>query len=165
MVLAARRGHHRVRLHRRAVAHDGATVTSRSRQPWAWLPVADHPPGGWRLLGEFGDRFPLPVEADSWALTTRSVLDGSRAPALVLFDEDVFDILDDRGYDADDLCTTYVGTLVRRHPVLRRFRDLAAGTVATLEPDGTWLRSSATERQSAASVTGWERGQEDRVTP
>ncbi|MEV4513200.1 DUF4262 domain-containing protein [Dactylosporangium sp. NPDC049525] len=140
-----------------------ATASSRTRQAFTWLPVDRHPAGGWRLLGEFGDDFPLPTEADSWALTARSVLDGTRDPALVLFDEGAFDVLDDRGHDADDLCVTHLGALVQRHPSLRRLGDLREGSAATRTPGGGWDRAELTARQRDASVSGWDRGQEIRV--
>ncbi len=139
-----------------------ATASSRTRQAFAWLPVDQHPAGGWRLLGEFGDDFPLPAEADSWALTTRSVLDGTRGPALVLFDDEVFDVLDDRGHDADDLCVTHLGALVQRHPALRDLGDLRDGSAATRTPDG-WEHAELTAGQQEASAAGWTRGQETRV--
>lgn len=116
--------------------------------------------GGWRLLG---DRFPLPGEADNWALTTRAVLDGTRDPALVLFDEDVFDVLDERGHDADDLCVTHLGAIVRRHPSLGTLGDLRQGTAAGRTPGGGWRRAALTAGQRDASAAGWERGQQTRV--
>ncbi|GID54851.1 hypothetical protein Aco03nite_032550 [Actinoplanes couchii] len=123
--------------------HDGATVSSRTRQAFAWLPVADHPVGGWQLVGHFADGFPLPAEPDSWALTTRSVLDGTREATTVLFDEGAFDVLDDRGHDADDLCLTYLGLLVQRLPTLPRLADLAGNTVSV--------------QQREASAAAWKR--------
>lgn len=49
---------------------EDATLGSRTRQPSTWLPVDEHPAGGWQLVGHFADGFPLAAEADSWALTT-----------------------------------------------------------------------------------------------
>ena len=141
-----------------------ATASSRTRQAFAWLPVDQHPAGSWRLLGEFAEDFPLPAEPDSWALTTRSVLDGRRAPTLVVFDDDVFDVLDERGHDADDLCTTYLGNLVRRHPMLRNLTGMDDGSFATARPDGTWARSTLSDTQRTMSAAAWERGNAARVT-
>jgi hypothetical protein len=140
-----------------------ATASCRTRQARAWLPVDRHPAGSWRLLGEFSDGFPLPAEADTWALTTRSILDGTLRPTRVVFDDDVFDVLDDRGYEAGDLCLTYLGSLVQRHPALRGLSELTAGSVASAAPDGTWARSAVSEAQRAASAAGWERGRQETV--
>jgi len=133
---------------------EGATMSCRLRQASAWLPVGEHPAGG----------FPLPAQPDSWALTTRSVLDGSRPPTLVVFDDDAFDVLDERGHDADDLCLGYLGHLVLRHPVLREVGDLPAGTAAAAAPGGSWRRTTVSAGQRAASTAGWQRGEETRVT-
>jgi hypothetical protein len=127
-------------------------VSSRTRQAPAWLPVGEHPAGSWQLLGHFGTDFPLPAEPDDWALTTRSILDGAKAPATVLFDGGAFDVLDDRGHDADDLCVTYLGTLVLRQPSLRDIRDLTNGTAATAASDGTWHRAPISAHQRRAST-------------
>jgi hypothetical protein len=83
---------------------------------------------------------------------------------LVLFDDGLFDVLDERGHDADDLCTTYLGNLVLRHPALRQLDDLNQSSVATAGPDGAWQRSALSARLRAASIAGWERGQATRVT-
>ncbi|WP_433087285.1 hypothetical protein ACQP1P_15475 [Dactylosporangium sp. CA-052675] len=97
-------------------------------------------------------------------MTTRSVLDGHRTPTLVVFDDDVFDVLDERGYDADDLCTSYLGNLVRRHPTLRNLTGIGEGSLATAGPDGTWAQSTLSAAQRTVSATGWERGNAARVT-
>ncbi|WP_432825010.1 hypothetical protein [Dactylosporangium sp. CA-092794] len=76
----------------------------------------------------------------------------------MLFDEGVFDILDERGHTADDLCTTYLGNLVLRHPTLRQLADLEPGSIATAAPDGAWRRAPLSERHRTDSVEGWERG-------
>ncbi|GAA0247980.1 DUF4262 domain-containing protein [Cryptosporangium japonicum] len=137
-----------------------ATVSSRTRQAWAWLPVDDHPPGGWRLLGHFADDFPLAGEPDSWALTTRGVLDGTRAVSTVLLDDSAFDVLDDRGHDADDLCVTYLGHLVLRHPGLRRLSDLPDGSVARPDADDGWRRATISAPEQEASIAAWKRAEQ-----
>lgn len=141
-----------------------ATASSRTRQAFAWLPVDQHPAGSWQLVGHFGDDFPLAAEPDSWALTSRSILQGSKDPRTVLFGDDAFDVLDDRGHDADDLCLTYLGTLVLRLPGLRDFGDLENGSAATLAADGTWLRSPLPTPLREARITAWQRAGKDRPT-
>jgi hypothetical protein len=138
---------------------EAATESSRTRQAFAWLPVDAHPPGGWRLVGTFGDGFPLPAQPDSWALTTRSIVDGGAAPTTVFLDDDVCDVLDARGHDADDLCVALLGDLVLTHPTLRDVGELRAGGVAVRGGDGTWSSSAASGRQRAASAAAWERAQ------
>lgn len=97
-------------------------------------------------------------------MTTRSVLDGRRPPTLVVFDDGVFDVLDERGHDADDLCTTYLGNLVRRWPTLRNLAGMDEGSFATAGPDGTWARSTLSDTQRTMSAASWERGNVARVT-
>jgi hypothetical protein len=141
--------------------HEQATPSSRTRQAFAWMPVGEHPAGGWRLLGEFAGEFPLPGEPDSWALTTRSILDGVTEPTTVLFDDDAFDVLDERGHDAEDLCVTYLGNLVLRRPSLRQLGDLPNGTAAVTDGNGAWHRSTMSEQQRESSIAGWDRGQQN----
>lgn len=133
-----------------------ATVSSRTRQAMAWLPVERHPAGAWRLLGHFGDDFPLPAEPDSWALTTRSVLDGTRKATTVLLDDNAFDVLDERGHDADDLCVTYLGHLVLREPGLRGLNGMTDREVAHLDADHGWRRSALSAQQHEASLAAWK---------
>ncbi|MEV4622833.1 DUF4262 domain-containing protein [Asanoa sp. NPDC049573] len=139
--------------------NDEATVSSRTRQAFGWLPVAHHPRGSWRLVGTFGGSFPLPAEPDSWALTTQSLLAGTTAPALVAFDDGAFDVLDARGYDADDLCLGYLGEAVERHPTLRHFADLAAGDAAVVDAAGAWQRAPLSPDQRTTSVAAWRQAQ------
>lgn len=138
---------------------DDATVSSRIRQPFAWLPVDEHPVGSWRLLGHFAGDFPLPAQPDSWALTTRSILDGSADPATVLFADDVFDVLDERGHEAEDLCATFLGDLVLRYPSLRLLGEMTNNSAASVTSDGGWHRSAISDRQSEASVAAWKRAE------
>jgi len=126
---------------------EAATPSSRARQAFAWLPVAQHPEGPWRLVGELGPTFPFPVAPDAWVLTTRSVLNGSRPVATVAYDQGSYDVLDDRGHGADDLCLAFLGDLVRQHPQLRECANLVEGQVATASTGG-----------DGRTVSGWTRG-------
>jgi hypothetical protein len=140
-----------------------ATLSSRARQAFTWLPVSDHPPGSWHLLGVFGDSFPLQAEPDSWALTTRSVLSGSVSPSLVVYDEDGYDVLDARGHAAPDLCLAYLGELVLRHPSLRGLAGLPDGSVAIPASDGGWARSPLTAHLREISTRAWRAKPEPAV--
>ena len=82
----------------------------------------------------------------------------------MVFDDDVFDVLDERGHGADDLCTTYLGNLVRRRPTLRNLTGMDDGSFATAGPDGTWARSTLSASQRAVSAAARERGNAARVT-
>ena len=64
-------------------------------------------------------------------LTSRGVLDGTRAVATVAYDQGSFDVLDERGHAAEDLCLGFLGDIVRRHPQVRECADLTEGQVAT----------------------------------
>jgi hypothetical protein len=130
---------------------DGATASSRNRQAFAWLPVAEHPPGGWRLVGEMEPGFPFPSGPDSWALTTRQVLDGERPVALIARLDGAYDVLDERGYDADDFCLAFLGELVRRQPSLVDCADLADGEVGTIGG----ARTGASRRERRSSKRLW----------
>jgi hypothetical protein len=132
-----------------------ATLSSRTRQAFAWLPVAQHPEGAWRLVGELGPTFPFPAGPDAWALTTHSVLSGSRPVASVAHDQGSYDVLDDRGHGAEDLCLAFLGDLVRRHPQLRECADLADGQVATANTDAGWSRAFLTPGDRRASKRAW----------
>ncbi|GIF75811.1 DUF4262 domain-containing protein [Asanoa siamensis] len=144
--------------------NDEATVSSRTRQAFGWLPVSAHPRGSWQLVGTYAGSFPLPAEPDSWSLTTRALLAGETTPTLVAFDEGAFDVLDARGYEADDLCLGYLGHAVERHPSLSALADLPAGEVATLTADGAWQRAPLSTPQRTASTAAWQHGQPTRVT-
>jgi hypothetical protein len=134
---------------------EDATASSRTRQAFAWLPVAQHPEGAWRLVGELGPNFPFPVGPDAWALTTRSVLQGSRSVASVAYDQGSYDVLDERGHAAEDLCLAFLGELSRRHPQLRECADLADGQVATASTDKGWTRAYLTPGDRRASKRAW----------
>lgn len=140
---------------------DDATPSSRARQAFAWLPVAQHPEGAWRLVGELGPTFPFPVGPDAWALTTRSVLAGERPVVTVAYDQGSYDVLDERGHAAEDLCLAFLGDLVRRYPQLRECADLADGQVATAGSSGEdrtiagWTRAHVTPADRKASKRAW----------
>ncbi|WP_405434080.1 DUF4262 domain-containing protein [Micromonospora sp. NBC_00617] len=135
---------------------DGATASSRNRQAHSWLPVREHPQGAWRLVGELEPGFPFDAGPDSWALTTRAVAAGARPVARVIKDEGSHDVLDERGYDADDLCLAFLGALVQRHPHLTDCADLADGQVATLDADRAWSRSALSRGDRRASTRSWK---------
>jgi hypothetical protein len=135
-----------------------ATPSSQARQAFAWLPVAQHPEGAWRLVGELGPTFPFPVGPDAWALTTRAVLSGARPVTTVCFDQGSYDVLDERGHAADDLCLAFLGDIVRRHPHLRACADLPEGQIASVDggPDRTvWTRAHVTAGDRRTSKRAW----------
>ncbi|RKR88174.1 uncharacterized protein DUF4262 [Micromonospora pisi] len=138
---------------------DGATPSSRNRQAFAWLPVSEHPAGAWRLVGELEPGFPFPVGPDSLALTTAAVLDGERPIARVSLDDGAYDVLDERGYDADDLCLAFLGDLVVRYPQVTAAADLGEGQVAISGDDQVWLRAGQSPSDSRASQRAWESAQ------
>ncbi|MBB4956817.1 DUF4262 domain-containing protein [Micromonospora polyrhachis] len=127
-----------------------ATESSKTRQAFAWLPVDDHPAGGWPLVGEMPD-FPFRCGPDADALTTRSILDSRLPIARLVYDEGCYDVLDERGYGADDLCLAYLGDLVKCHPMLGPLATLADGHTAFA--DGVVAPVSDSERQR--SVQAW----------
>ena len=95
---------------------EGATISCRIRQAFAWLPVAEHPVGGWRLYGEMGADFPFDVHPShlgpgSYTFTSRGLLEGSRPLTRIVRHGGCFDVLDERGYRADDLCWGFLGDL------------------------------------------------------
>ncbi|GIG03198.1 hypothetical protein Cci01nite_82910 [Catellatospora citrea] len=135
---------------------EGATASSRNRQAFSWLPVHEHPKGGWRLVGELEPQFPFPVGPDSWALTTRGIATGASPIAQVVRDGGSYDVLDVRGYHADDLCLTFLGELAQRHPHLAGCADLADGQVAALQADQTWSWSRLSRGNRRDSKRSWK---------
>jgi hypothetical protein len=133
---------------------DAASPRCRS-QPRGWLPVAQHPAGGWRLVAELGRDFPFDAQPDDLALTTLAVRDGRRPIGSVANDSGVFDVLDERGYRADDLCLAHLGALVRQHPELVGCADLPGGQVAVPGPGGGWTRSALPNRLRRRSKRSW----------
>ncbi|MEU5726113.1 DUF4262 domain-containing protein [Micromonospora sp. NPDC047738] len=138
---------------------EGATASSRNRQAFSWLPVHEHPAGGWRLVGELEPEFPFPVGPDSWALTTRGITTGTRSIAQVVRDDGSYDVLDERGYRADDLCLAFLGELVKRHPNLAGCADLTDGQIAALGAEKTWNRSPLSRRERRDSARSWKDAQ------
>ncbi len=132
-----------------------ATPSSRTRQAFTWLPVAEHPDGAWRLVGELGPTVPFPVGPDAWVLTTRAVLTGDRPVATVSYDQGSYDVLDDRGHAAEDLCLAFLGDVVRRHPVVRACSDLPEGQSAILSTESTWRRVHITAADRRTSKRAW----------
>lgn len=133
-----------------------ATASSRNRQAFAWLPVSEHPVGGWRLVGEMEPGFPFPVGPDTWALTSRAVLDGNRPAVRVSLDEGAFDVLDERGYGADDLRLAFLGDLVVRYPYLAACADLGEGQIAVTGGDQVWIRAGQARGDRRASRRAWK---------
>jgi hypothetical protein len=131
-----------------------ATLSSRTRQAQAWLPVAQHPAGGWRLVGELEPNFAFPSGADSWVLTTAAILDGRAAVAQVVRDQAGYDVLDENGYAADDLCLGLLGDVVTSHPHLTAVSDLVDGQVATIA-GRAWQRSFVAKNDRRASQRAW----------
>jgi hypothetical protein len=142
-----------------------ATLSSRTRQAQAWLPVAEHPEGGWRLVGEFEPGFPFPAGPDSWVLTTQGILDGRAGVAQVARDQNGYDILDEHGYLAEDLCLAFLGDVLRRQPGLVECADLPDGQTATRDGRG-WSRSHLAKDDRRASKRSWTLAQPaPRYTP
>lgn len=133
-----------------------ATMTCRQRQPMAWLPVSEHPPGGWRLVGELTPNFRFPVDPVASVLTTKAILNGGQSPQRIVHDQQVFEILDERGYDADDLCLAYLGELVAKFPEVMECADLDEGQSANKGDNGRWVRSPQSNRARAVSKKIWE---------
>jgi hypothetical protein len=106
-------------------------------------------------VGELGPTFQFPVAPDAWVLTTRAVLSGSRPVTTVSYDQGSYDVLDERGHAADDLCLAFLGDIVRRQPRLRECADLADGQAATLGSDSTWTRSHVTAADRRTSKRAW----------
>ncbi|MCP2304745.1 DUF4262 domain-containing protein [Actinokineospora globicatena] len=135
---------------------DDAAADVRESQPRGWAPVAEQPAGSWRLIGELGADYPFPVSPDALALTSRSIVDGARSPVLVARGEGLYDVLDERGYQAEDLTLAHLGDITTRHPGLTGAAYLGDDEAA-LVADGTWTRVPRTPEQLEASVTAWQR--------
>jgi hypothetical protein len=125
----------------------GATPSSRTRQAYAWMPVSEHPEGGWKLVGEIGADFPFPGGPDARVLTTRSVAQGRRPIARVACEQGCYDVLDDRGYAADDLCVMYLGHLFQQRPEIAAYAEL---------PDGHDSDGPLTEVDRERSAQAWK---------
>ena len=134
-----------------------ATVTCRTRQAFGWLPVDEHPAGSWRLVGELEPGFAFPVGPDEPVLTTRRVAEGASPVARVCCDDGSYDVLDERGHAADDLCLVLLGYLVRRHPLLLGCAELGDGQVATAAAGQTWTVLPLGRDDRDASRREWQR--------
>jgi Domain of unknown function (DUF4262) len=132
-----------------------ATLSSRTRQALSWLPVDQHPMGGWRLVGELAPTFAFPFGPDSWVLTTMGILDGHATVEKVVRDQAGYDVLDGHGYGADDLCLAFLGDVVRSQPHLNDCADLVDGQTATRSADGGWERSYIAKDERRASKRCW----------
>ncbi|RLK59338.1 uncharacterized protein DUF4262 [Actinokineospora cianjurensis] len=134
---------------------EGADEDVRVSQPRGWAPVGEQPAGAWRLVGELGADYPFPVSPDAWTLTTQSIVDNRRAPLVVARGEGLYDVLDERGYEADDLVLAYLGDLTTRYPALTGAADLGDDEAA-LATDSGWTKVGRTREQTAASVAAWQ---------
>lgn len=143
-----------------------ATLSSRTRQAQTWLPVSAHPGGGWRLVGELEPNFAFRAGPDSWVLTTLGLIEGRSEVAQVVRDEAAYDILDESGYLADDLCLAFLGDVVQRHPQLAaECADLIDGQTATRDGQ-RWVRSFIAKDDRRASKRCWTLAQPAaRYTP
>jgi hypothetical protein len=141
--------------------HEEATRSSRTRQAFAWLPVDEHPLGGWRLVGELGPSFPFPGGPDQYALTSRALLelDNHRVVRLVNHDGGL-DVLDARGYQAEDVCLAFLGDIVRRYREIGSLADLPDDSAATIGADGTWTIAKLTRADRDASDQARDRARE-----
>ncbi|WP_253885241.1 DUF4262 domain-containing protein [Actinokineospora diospyrosa] len=127
----------------------------RVSQPWAWGPVSEQQAGPWRLLGELGAEFPFPTSPDVWALTSKSIVDGDRAPVWLARSEGLYDVLDERGYGADDLALAYLGDITTRHPVLYKAADLP-DDAAVVVHEGIWTPAERGPEHLEASIAAWQ---------
>ncbi|MEV0453820.1 DUF4262 domain-containing protein [Catellatospora methionotrophica] len=96
----------------------GASAQCSSDQPSAWLSVDQHPQGGWQLVGKLDPGFPLSISPNHKVLTTRSIKNGLLAASMVLIEGGDIDVLDSRGYKADDFEVAYIGELTQLNPTL-----------------------------------------------
>ena len=135
-----------------------ATPSSRTRQAFAWLPVSEHPEGGWKLVGEMAPGFPFPVGPDAWVLTTRSVLEGTRPVVSVSNDGNSYDVLDDRGYTANDIVLAFLGELVRRVPAVGECAELPDGQIATASAAG-WTHAGLSAKDRELSEWCWKQAE------
>jgi len=136
------------------------------RQAQAWLPVSEHPKGCWHLIGTMSPGFPLKCGPDCEVLTTRSVLAGNRKVSSVVNDGEGLDILDERGYDADDFIFAYIGNLVDSNPQLKALDDSREAQRAVIGTDGQWSyrHVSAHDRKNSKRAWGVVVAEENRAT-
>ena len=119
---------------------DAASEACRTRQPRLWTPVAEHPEGSWRLVGELAPDWPFSTpRPDSMVMASTDIVDGQRPIVAVTHDsEGGWDFLDDRGYVDEAVNWVRFGELYRAQPWLARFADLPPDTQAWLDEDGQW---------------------------
>jgi hypothetical protein len=119
---------------------EAASEACRLGQPQAWLPVADHPEGGWRLVGELALDWPFTgLQPDTMVMAPKDVVEGRRPIVAVAHDKDGgWDFIDDRGYVDEVINWVHFGILYRNQPWLGRFADLPPDTQAWLDEDGQW---------------------------
>jgi hypothetical protein len=117
--------------------------------------VSEHPLGGWRLVGELEPDFPFPVGPDTWVLTRRALITGDATVARVIRDQGNYDILDESGYEADDLCLAFLGELVRRHPHIAVAASLADGQLAAFDTGSEVSRAYIGKDDRRASKRCW----------
>ena len=132
---------------------EGATESSRDRQPRAWLPVAEHPEGGWRFVGELAVDWPFAeIQPDTVVLASDEVVTGLLPVVAVTHDADGgWDFLDERGYADEAAGWVHFGRLYRDQPWLARFAELPADTQAWLAEDGQWRERRFGESAPPAS--------------
>ena len=93
---------------------------------------------------------------DSWILTSRSVLAGANPVTRVVRDQGNYDVLDERGYDADDLCLAFLGDVVKRHPRVLTCAVLPDAQVATFDGAGdAWTPSHVDRADRRTSTRCW----------
>jgi hypothetical protein len=135
---------------------EGATVSSRTLQAFTWLPVTGHTAGGWRRFGEkAGERHVPRLDA----LTSRGVLQGHQPVTRIVHHQGRYDVLDERGYRADDPCWGPLPALVGRPEVMSlagQFAGMPDGQAAVLGPDGQWTTVDLTPEDQQASITARE---------
>jgi hypothetical protein len=82
----------------------------------------------------------------------------------VVRDAGSYDVLDQRGYKADDLCLAFLGQLTRIHPAITALTDLPDGSQAMRDHDATWDHSVLGWRDRRASRRAWRRTEPDPQT-
>ena len=134
---------------------EGVTQSCQLRQAQAWLPVSEHPKGCWQLIGAKLPGFPLECGPDCEVLTTRSVLTGTRKVATVV-NEEGLDLLDERGYSADDFIFAYIGDLIDDNPQLNDLDDSRKAQRAVIGTNGQWSYRHVSAHDRRNSKRAWE---------
>jgi Domain of unknown function (DUF4262) len=131
---------------------EGATASSRTRQAFAWRPVTKHPRGDWRRYAEKeGERHVPRLDA----LTSRGLLEGIRPVTRIVHLQGRYDVLDERGYSADDLCWGLLPALPLP-PETMSFAGMPDGQAAVLSPDSRWTIADLTPQDQQASIRARE---------